>query len=302
MRGWQSALSWIAAAVVSGPGGAARADVQIRVLESGGRVHAVPLEQYVERSVAAEAYGSWPPEVLKAQAVVARTYALHERQRNRGQRHDLDSSVLTQRYARAPVPAGVRAATRATRGQYLSFEGSPILAAFHASAGGRTASAAEVWGQDLPYLRSVDSPDDAAPDYFWSYEIDARDLRAALREAGYATEGGGEVRVLRRTPSGRVQQLEIGGARLSGRDLRQVLGGRAIRSARFELRAEYGVVRFLGSGAGHGVGMCQWGARQLALQGRTYAQILAHYYPGARLRGVAERSRRAGASGKRARP
>jgi stage II sporulation protein D len=291
MGGVRGALSWIVAAALTWPAPAAQADLRVRVLGADGRVRAVPLEPYVERSVAAEAYGSWPLEALKAQAVVARSYALHEKNRNAAQRHDVDSSILTQRYAETRIPARVRAAARATRGQYLSFDGRPILAAFHASSGGRTASAMEVWGREVPYLRSVDSPDDAAPDYFWSYEIGAEDLLAALREAGLPADGGGGARVLARSPSGRVERLAIGSALLSGRDLRQVLGGRAIRSARFELRSEPGVIRFLGSGAGHGVGMCQWGARQLALQGRTYKQILAHYYPGAGLRRVGERTR-----------
>ena len=179
----------------------------------------------------------------------------------------------------------MRAATQATRGEYLSFEDEPILAVFHASSGGRTASAEEVWGLDLEYLRPVNSPDDAAPDYFWSYEIELDDLLSALREAGYAVAAGegSQVRVESRSSSGRVTSIEIGGVLLSGHDLRQVLGGRALRSARFELRVDATRVRFLGSGAGHGVGLCQWGSRELALQGRTYAEILAHYYPGTRL-------------------
>jgi stage II sporulation protein D len=67
---------------------------------------------------------------------------------------------------------------------------------------------------------------------------------------------------------------------LSGRELRQTLGGRAIRSALFDVRATADRVRFLGSGSGHGVGLSQWGARELALRGRSYREILTHYYPG----------------------
>jgi stage II sporulation protein D len=211
---------------------------------------------------------------------VARTYALYERQRNSGERADVAASVLSQRFARGPVARRIRDAARATRGQYLAYAGAPILAAFHSSAGGRTASALEVWGEDLPYLRPVDSPDDAAPDFFWTYRIPLADLRSALREAGYAPGKKDRVRVTERSPSGRAARVEVLGAKLSGRDLREVLGGRALRSTLFDARVEEGSARFFGSGAGHGVGLCQWGARELALRGRTYGEILAHYYPG----------------------
>ena len=265
-------------AFARGPAGAG--EVLVRVRGSDGHVARVSLEPYVERAVAGEVWASWPAEALKAQAVVARTYALHQRRRNAAQGHDVESNVLSQRFARGPVARRIRDAARATRGQYLSYSNAPILAAFHSSAGGRTASALEVWGEDLPYLRPVESPDDAAPDFFWSYRIGVDDLRAALREAGFESSGRARARVVERSPSGRAARVELLGAKLSGRDLREVLGGRALRSALFDVRIEDGSVRFLGSGAGHGVGLCQWGARELALRGKSYSEILAHYYPG----------------------
>lgn len=268
------------------------------VPRGGGRLdvlNLVELEAYVERAVASEVPASWPTEMLKAQAIVARTYALHERLRRREDVFDLESSVLSQRYLADPVPARARQAARATRGAYLSYGGEPILAAFHASSGGLTASSEEVWGEPRPYLRGVVSPDDEAPDYFWRYEIRASDLLAALTEAALTEAGAAEageaeageapaqVRVLARSPSGRVQRLAIGGLVLDGRTLRQVLGGRAIRSTRFEVAERGDWVRFMGSGAGHGVGLCQWGARELASRGESADAILAHYYPGTRL-------------------
>jgi stage II sporulation protein D (peptidoglycan lytic transglycosylase) len=278
-------LAWLAA---GGP--AAAGDVTVRVRGADGRVSRVELEPYVERAVAGEVWASWPPEALKAQAVVARTYALHQRLHNAELDQDVESSVLSQRFARGPVSRSIRDAAQATRGQYLSWSNEPILAAFHSSAGGRTASALEVWGEDLPYLRTVDSPDDAAPDFFWSYQIGIEDLRGALREAGFEPRGRAQAKVVERTSSGRAARIDLLGAQLSGRDLREVLGGRALRSALFDVRVEDGSVRFLGSGAGHGVGLCQWGARELALRGKTYAEILAHYYPGTGLTRLGSRA------------
>jgi stage II sporulation protein D len=268
---------------------AAAEDLHVRVRQGDGKVARVALEPYVERAVAGEVWADWPVEALKAQAVVARTYALHQRRQNAGQPADVESGVLSQRFSRGPVARRIRTAAHQTRGQYLSHAGAPILAAFHASAGGRTASASEVWGEDLPYLRSVESPDDAAPDYYWSYRIGLPELRDVLREAGYAPRDGRRVRVLRRSSSGRAASVELFGAVLSGRAVRELLGGRALRSTLFDLTVEDGSARFAGSGAGHGVGLCQWGARELARRGRSYVQILDHYYPGTRLTEVGAR-------------
>ncbi len=247
-------------------------------------VNEVPLELYVERAVTGEVYADWPMEALRAQAVLGRTYALYEKGRRRGEGYDVEASVLSQKYATGPVPSRVQDAVRSTRGEFLSFQGGPILAVFHSAAGGQTATSAEVWGESLPYLRTVDSPDEECPEYFWTYEIPREDLLQALRDAGFVPVGGRQVRVIERMDSGRVAALEISGVELSGRSLRQVLGGRAIRSTLFEVRVQDGLVRFLGSGAGHGVGMSQWGARQMAEEGRTYEEILAHYFPGTGLR------------------
>ena len=250
-------------------------------------LNVVPLEAYVERSVAREIYGDWPREVLKAQAVITRTYALYEKDRRSGAEFDLEASVISQRYTGGAVPSQIQRAVEETRGEFLSFSGGPILAAFHSSAGGRTASAQEVWGTDLPYLRTVSSPDEEAPEHFWSFEISMKDLRQAMKKAGFSQPSSSEPRVLERSPSGRVDELLIGGVGLSGRELRQILGGRAIHSALFEVRVDGKSVRFLGSGSGHGVGLSQWGARELARRGRSYPEILAHYYPGAELGSLA---------------
>ncbi len=268
-------------ALVAAVPAAADSGVRVRL---GDGIQTLPLERYVEGAVAGEVYADWPAEALKAQAVVARTYAMHQRELRRAQRYDLESTVISQRYLASRAPRGVRRAVSATRGEYLSFDNGPILAVFHASSGGRTAASEEVWSQALPYLRSVESPDDSAPDYFWSYEIASADLVAALRRAGLAVSEEGRIGRLQRSPSGRVASLEIGGARVSGRQLREILGGRALRSALFDVRESDDAVRFLGSGAGHGVGLCQWGSRELALRHQDYREILAHYYPGTVLR------------------
>ncbi|MBW2414033.1 MAG: SpoIID/LytB domain-containing protein [Deltaproteobacteria bacterium] len=250
-----------------------------------GRVISVPLEQYVASAVASEVYADWPAAALRAQAVIARTYALHERAQHARDPFDVESTVISQRYGATPVSAPVRRGVQATRGEYLSHHGQPILAVFHAVGGGRTAASEEVWSEALPYLRSVESPDDDAPDFFWSYEIAPADFFDAVRASGLDTDDG-PVAVVRRTPSGRVALLQAGDVELSGRDARDLLGGRALRSTLFDVQLENGSLRFFGSGSGHGVGLSQWGAREFARRGWSYRQILAHYYPGTALRSL----------------
>jgi stage II sporulation protein D len=253
-------------------------------------VNLVPLEPYIASSVASETPADWPSEALKAQAVAARSYALYQQARHSAESYDLESSVISQRYAAGATPTAAAEAVRATEGEYLAFQGEPILAVFHSSSGGATASAEEVWGEAIPYLQSVSSPDDGAPDFFWSYQIELTALATALREAGYSCGSLDTVRVSERSSSGRVERIQLGSTLLSGRDLREVLGGRALRSALFEVRREGDRVSFLGSGSGHGVGLCQWGASQLARRGQSYRQILSHYYPGTQLRHLGSES------------
>ena len=204
----------------------AEAALYVRVQQSGGGIHEVPLEAYVESAVASETYADWPRASLQAQAVVARTYALYERKRNRERRYDVESTVISQRYGVERVTPPIRKATRDTAGRYLAHDGAPILAVFHSAGGGRTATSEEVWGKSLPYLRSVESPDDEAPDHFWSYSIPTGEFFKALRESGVRTTDG-PIEVTRRSPSGRVLLMRAGETVLSGRDVRDLLGGRA---------------------------------------------------------------------------
>jgi stage II sporulation protein D len=188
-----------------------------------------------------------------------------------------------------------RAATRATAGEILTFEGEPILAVFHSTAGGRTATAGEVWGLDLPYLRviEVDEEDDAPHTYWRSVFVQA-DLVDVLSSAGVSVGVGVGamvgLEVTRRTPSGRVERIEVRGLpqreALQGKRLRRVLRGLGLRSTLFDIRTTDEGVAFVGSGHGHGVGMSQWGARALAERGEPYQRILARFYPGTRLEKV----------------
>jgi preprotein translocase YajC subunit len=208
--------------------------------------------------------------VLRAQAIATRTYALHRRAHPRSPDYDVEASTTGQVYLGldGETPA-VRESVDATRGQILTFDGEPILAAFHSAAGGRTATAAEVWGRDVPYLVSVGVPgEEDSPDTYWRAPVSGEELADALAAAGTGVGRVRDVSVARRTPSGRSAALRVRGTEgqveVSGETLRRVLGPTRLRSTLFEVRRTEDGFVFVGSGNGHGVGMSQWGARARA--------------------------------------
>jgi stage II sporulation protein D len=263
-------------------------------------VNELPLEDYVAGTVLGEISEQWGAAVLRAQAIAARTYALHRRVHPRSADFDLRATTADQVYlgidGESPT---VRAAVDATRGQVLTYQGAPILAAYHSAAGGRTASAEEVWGQRLAYLASVDvEGEEDSPDTYWRTRISPGALGAALEAAGHPVGRVRDVAVAERSASGRARMLRIHGSRdtieVSTGVLRRVLGAGYLRSTLFELRRSGSDFVFVGSGNGHGVGMSQWGARALALRGAGHRQILLHFYPGTRLERVPARIARHG--------
>ena len=157
----------------------------------------------------------------------------------------------------------------------------PVEAYFHASCGGRTEGGLAALGRDLPYLRSVRCGHcDGAPRVRWSLRLSARELAKAAGLPGAATAA----RITARSPSGRADKVEVaaGDRRvvLAATDLRQRVGFSRLPSLAFELREERGEFVLDGRGQGHGAGLCQWGAAGLAREGKTYREILGHYYPG----------------------
>jgi stage II sporulation protein D len=264
----------------------------LEILARGGRlvaINSVPLESYVAGTLHREVYESWAGEVLRAQAVATRTYALYRMGRARGPLHHLDATADDQVYGGAAGETReARRAVEATRGQYLSFAGEPILAAFHSASGGRTASSAEVWSLSLPYLVSQEvRGEELCPEAYWRLELPAAELARRLAPAGVEVGRLVDLRVVERTPSGRVARLRVegthGARELPGRRLRRLLDPTSLRSELFEVRRARDGFVFTGAGYGHGVGMSQWGALAMARDGALYPEILARFYPGTEL-------------------
>jgi stage II sporulation protein D len=259
------------------------AEELIRVQTADGKAPLeLRLEDYVAGVVAGEMPGSFPREAQKAQAVAARSYALTRKieAQAAGRAYDIGTGVLAQVFAKEPGPAA-RAAAEATAGEVLALDQEPVEAYFHASCGGRTEGGLAALGRDLPYLKSVPCGRcDHAPKVRWSVRLSPRELAKAAGLGGDASAA----RIVSRSPTGRAERVEIaaGDRRvvLPASDLRQRVGFSRLPSLAFELRHERGEFILDGRGQGHGAGLCQWGAAGLAREGKSYREILGHYYPG----------------------
>jgi stage II sporulation protein D len=253
-------------------------------------VNEVALEDYVAGTLHREVSPGWEREALRAQAVAIRSYALHRMAVAPRERHyDLEASPGDQVYGGMAAEAGGTCRPcRETAGEYLAWSGRPILAAFHSTAGGRTASAEEVWGRPVPYLVSREVSGEAgSPHAAWRLGVSRSELGGALAHAGKPVGSPRALRILERSASGRVSELRVDGSAgsrtLAGKTLRAALGAQRLKSTLFEVQRSGERFVFTGAGYGHGVGMSQWGARALARRGDDYRRILARFYPGARL-------------------
>jgi stage II sporulation protein D len=277
-------------ATVSPPPGTA-----VRVLMPDGSIAALDLETYLYGVVPIETPASWPAAALQAQAIIARTYALQKRTISRP--YDLVSTDADQRYGGpdAARPAS-SAAVDATKGQTLSYLGGPATVFYSSCCGGHSADAAELWGHNaLPYLRGVLDPYcTASPDYRWQRSVPLERARALL--AGRVA--GTPVTAVLDDPdaSGRPRSVAFrddtgAEAVLSVSELRARLGADTVRSLWLrdiviDRTQAVSLVVIEGSGRGHGVGLCQWGARGMALAGAAAQDILAEYFPGTTVSGA----------------
>ena len=268
--------------------------VLIRVATTDGGITTLNLETYLRGVVPIEASPSWPAAALQAQAILARTYAIAKKTLSRG--YDVVTTEGDQRYGgpAAEHPA-TNAAVDATRGVTLGFAGGPASVFYSSCCGGHTEDAAEVWGHaTLPYLHGVDDPACiAAPDYRWTRSLPLDRARAALADRLTGQLAG--VDVGDPDPSGRPRtaHLRADGApsvSMPVTELRARWGTDTVRSTwvhRVNIDTTQAVpfVRIEGSGRGHGVGLCQWGARGMALDGADAATILSHFFPGTAVTG-----------------
>lgn len=250
---------------------------------SGGltAVNHVNLEQYLYSVLGSEMSANWPQEALKAQAVAARSYALYKRSTSGNIVYDVGDTTTWQVYKGLETEAqGTHLAVNATAGQVMTYNGQVILAVFHSSSGGHTENVEDIWTDPLPYLRGVADYDMGAPVFEWTKSFSRSELSRLISGVGNVISMTPE----RTTPQGRVITMKVQGdrgtRRVSGNDLRSAL---SLRSTLFVVNPTGNGFQVDGRGYGHGLGMSQWGAHNLAGRGVNYQQILGHYYQSASL-------------------
>ncbi len=267
------------------------------------QVKELPIEEYLVGVVAAEMPAKFHSEALKAQAVAARTFTLKRMAQEAGSGNphpqaDIctdhnhcqawkDEEAMRRDWGSAYEENldKIRKAVADTRGQAIYYQGKLIDPVYHSTSNGKTENSEDVWQSKVPYLRSVSSLwDRQSPKYSTSVEVPVEKLSALGPSGGVqqvSTGGGGLIRVLSYTSTGRIKTVSIGGKTLDANEMRRALG---LPSTDLTWTVKSGRVVFHATGNGHGVGMSQYGAKGMAQEGKNFKEILKHYYTGVELK------------------
>jgi stage II sporulation protein D len=248
-------------------------------------VNLVELEEYLQGVLKDEIPPGWPAEAAKAMAVAARTYAVYQRYQNPDALFHLRATTASQVYGGARgEDARTNWAIQATRGQILTFGGQPLPAFYHSCSGGATEDAMDVFGLQYDVVLGVkDDFSLGCPYVLWIERLTRQQIEDNLVRAGYQVGRVLAIQDLIRSRTGRIFQIEVrhsrGALALEGRRFREAMGNDVIRSTDFQVREEGGAFTFVGRGSGHGVGLSQWGAKEMADLAFQYHEILKFYYP-----------------------
>ncbi|WP_269617392.1 SpoIID/LytB domain-containing protein [Prochlorococcus marinus] len=273
-------------------------------------INHVKLEKYLQSVVGSEMPKEFPLSALQAQAIAARTYALKLLDKNK--LFDIHSTQASQVYlGLESETVKINRAVRSTNSLALFYKNELIDAVFHSSSGGRTENSGQVWKYQLPYLKSVIDYDQNSIKYRWKNKFTSAELGKIFSDLG----GVNGIQIIDKSDTGRVLKIRLHGKNgnriISGKKLRERL---QLNSTKFEVDLKFNQINldnklnfdnkiiddfppqslppipvnyFLfveGYGAGHGVGMSQWGAKSMAERGSSFRQILKHYYSGVQIK------------------
>ncbi|MCG3203469.1 MAG: hypothetical protein KCHDKBKB_00137 [Elusimicrobia bacterium] len=256
-------------------------------------VNELSIDDYLKGVLPREVIVTWDPHALQAQAVASRTYMASHLGAHAAQGFDLCSDVHCQVYGgMSKEHPKTNEAVDSTRDQILVYAGKPIGAFFHSHCGGSTEQIQPVWGSDnKPYLpRKKCTYCKGNPRYQWTLSMSGAEILSALKSKTNVTGNQLEsLKIKKKSGSGRVQTITVstnkGHFDLSGNSFRLALHPEKIRSTLWTNFKRHGNgYQFQGRGWGHGVGLCQWGAKGQAEQGKDYREILSFYYPTAELK------------------
>ncbi len=248
-------------------------------------INVLKINEYLYGVVPCEIISTWEMEALKAQAVAARTYTYHNLVNKTKSLYDLDASTNFQLYK--GISAEKESTNRAvdeTSGKIAVYNGKPVIAFFHSTCGGRTIDDKYVWnGDGQEYLKSVACNFcRESPYYNWEEKITLYEIREYLKDKYGAVGGINGISFQRKDTRiiSAVIRHKNGIIKLSGNDLRLLFPEKKIKSMYFTAKQTKDGLLLKGHGWGHGVGMCQWGAKGMACEGAGYKEILTYYYKG----------------------
>lgn len=269
-------------------------NMNVRVQRQDGKIDHVPFEQYITGVLAGEMPISFELEALKAQAVAARSYVMNKMYYNRAKNYDVVDTVMNQVYLddahlRAVWKESydskidkINQAIKSTKGEYLEYKGKVVEAFFFSTSVGKTENSEEVFSSKLPYLRSVDSSfEDGVSPVF--RETKKYSLNNFYSKLGLKNQDKITQKKTVTTSTGRVKEIIINDKKFTGSEVTKSLG---LRSTFFTITQNNNEVSVTTRGYGHGVGMSQYGAQAMALMGRSYDEILKHYYLGVEIKKI----------------
>lgn len=266
---------------------------------STGDISRVDMREYITGCVAAEMPALYHSEALKAQAVASYTYAKRTLEQNKNSRISLyggaditDSPDTHQGYINEKkrkekwgsefenYESKIRSAVEAVFGLYMEYEGETAFAAYHSISAGSTQSALNMWGEDYPYLVSVESRGDMlSPDYVSEAVFGENKFKKLAKACGVKLSGDAEdwIGEIKTNGDGYACTVELGGNEITAAEFREAF---SLKSPCFDISYSGGEFTVVCKGHGHGVGMSQYGADYMARQGSTWREILLHYYTG----------------------
>ncbi|MCG2725172.1 MAG: SpoIID/LytB domain-containing protein [Elusimicrobia bacterium] len=269
------------------------------ILHSSGEenliiVENIPLEDYISGVLSFEMSPTWPIEALKAQAVASRTFALENLQPNK--LFDITAGVERQVYkGQQKVNSKITEAINSTKGEILTYKGKPFKTYFHSCCGGHTANNRIAWqGTDLEPLKGVKDPYcQNSKHYSWNLYISTKDLLTFIQKQGSTALRIRGMHILKKSHSGRIIEIKFSTDKESftvkAYDIRKYFGEADFKSTFItKISKQNHGYKIYGRGWGHGVGMCQEGAKSMAHRGMSYKKILRHYYPHSKLSNMAE--------------
>jgi len=254
-----------------------------------GKIHVVnilDIEEYLYSVVPSEMPSSWNIEALKSQAIASRTYAYYFLLRTKDENiYELDSTTNFQVYKGISVEteSSIEAVNK-TSGIIMTYNNEPIISYFHSTSGGKTSDDSDVWpGSDLPYLKSVEcSYGKDSPHYEWTITLSMNEITSALNKKYKTIDHISKI--LFKRHNDRIVEVTVqhknGTITLTGNEFRLLLDPQKLKSTYFTIKKEKDIFFITGKGWGHGIGMCQWGAKGRGENGFKYEDILKHYYKG----------------------